>query len=108
IALIKAAATPAVAKTELMARFWRSRLVEELLARGGGQLSRPDGLADEFGLQKQGYRLSDVQAQRILEMRLQNLTALEQDKITLEYKETIDKIADLTDVLAKPERVTQI
>jgi DNA gyrase subunit A len=108
IALIKGAATPAVAKTELMARFWRSKLVEELLARGGGQVSRPDGLSDEFGPQKQGYRLSDLQAQRILEMRLQNLTALEQDKITSEYKETIDTIADLIDVLAKPERVTQI
>src|SRR6185436_1711760 len=108
IALIKSAPTPAVAKTELMARFWRSKLVEELLVRGGGQSSRPDGLSDEFGLQKQGYRLSDVQAQRILEMRLQNLTALEQDKITAEYKETMDKIVDLIDVLARPERVTKI
>jgi len=108
IALIKAAATPAIAKTELMARFWRSKLVEELLARSEGQASRPEGLSDDFGLQKKGYRLSDVQAQRILEMRLQNLTALEQDKITAEYKETMDKIVDLIDVLAKPERVTKI
>jgi len=108
IALIKAAATPAIAKTELMARFWRSKLVEELLARSEGQASRPEGLSDEFGLQKMGYRLSDVQAQRILEMRLQNLTALEQDKITAEYKDTMDKIVDLIDVLAKPERVTKI
>ncbi len=108
IALIKAAATPAIAKTELMARFWRSKLVEEMLVRSEGQVSRPEGLSDEFGLQKQGYRLSDVQAQRILEMRLQNLTALEQDKITSEYKETMDKIVDLIDVLAKPERVTKV
>jgi DNA gyrase subunit A len=108
IALIKGAATPADAKRELMARFWRSRLVEELLARSGGESSRPEGLAAEFGLQKQGYRLSEVQAQRILEMRLQSLTALEQDKISAEYRETMDKIVDLIDILAKPARVTQI
>ncbi|OGA24876.1 MAG: DNA gyrase subunit A [Betaproteobacteria bacterium RIFCSPLOWO2_02_FULL_67_26] len=108
IVLIKAAATPAAAKAELMARFWRSMLVEEMLARGEGQVSRPEGLSPEFGLQQKGYKLSDVQAQRILEMRLQNLTALEQDKITSEYKETMDKIVDLLDVLAKPARVTKI
>jgi DNA gyrase subunit A len=108
IALIKGAATPADAKTELMARFWRSKLVEELLERAQGQASRPEGLLPEFGLQKKGYKLSDVQAQRILEMRLQSLTALEQDKITSEYKETIDKIVDLIDVLANPARVTKV
>jgi DNA gyrase subunit A len=108
IALIKAAATPAEAKAGLMARFWRSKLVEEMLVRGEGAISRPEGLSAEFGLHKQGYKLSDVQAQRILEMRLQNLTALEQDKITSEYKETMDKIVDLIDILAKPERVTKI
>jgi DNA gyrase subunit A len=108
IALIKAAPAPADAKNELMARFWRSKLVEELLARSEGQLSRPEGLSLEFGLQKKGYRLSDIQAQRILEMRLQNLTALEQDKIVSEYRETMDKIVDLADVLAKPARVTKI
>jgi DNA gyrase subunit A len=108
IALIKAAATPAEAKAELMARFWRSKLVEELLARSEGPVSRPEGLSAEFGLHKKGYRLSDVQAQRILEMRLQNLTALEQDKITAEYRETMDRIVDLSDVLARPARVTKI
>jgi DNA gyrase subunit A len=108
IALIKGAATPADAKRELMERVWRSQLVEELLARSAGDVSRPEGLPAEFGLQKRGYRLSDVQAQRILEMRLQNLTALEQDKIVTEYRETMDKIVDLLDVLAKPQRVTKI
>ncbi|HUF80876.1 MAG TPA: DNA gyrase subunit A [Burkholderiales bacterium] len=108
IALIKAAATPAEAKTELMRRFWRSRLVEEMLARSEGQASRPEGLSAAFGLHTNGYRLSDVQAQRILEMRLQNLTALEQDKLVAEYRETMDKIVDLIDVLAKPARVTQV
>jgi DNA gyrase subunit A len=108
IALIKAAPTPADAKAELMARFWRSKLVEEMLARSEGAASRPEGLSADFGLHKKGYRLSDAQAQRILEMRLQNLTALEQDKIVSEYRETMDKIADLIDVLAKPARVTRI
>ncbi len=108
IALIKAAPTPADAKVELMARFWRSRLVEELLARGEGQASRPAGLSSEFGLQKKGYRLSEAQAQQILELRLQRLTALEQDKIVAEYKETMGKIVDLIDILAKPARVTRI
>jgi DNA gyrase subunit A len=108
IALIKGAATPADAKVELMARFWHSKIVEALLERSGGETSRPEGLAAEFGLQKKGYKLSDVQAQRILEMRLQSLTALEQDKITSEYKETMDKIVDLIDVLAKPARVTKV
>jgi DNA gyrase subunit A len=108
IALIKAAQTPADAKTQLMARFWRSKLVEELLARSEGQSFRPEGLSPEFGLQAQGYRLSDVQAQQILDLRLQRLTALEQDKIVSEYKETVDRIVDLLDVLAKPARVTAI
>jgi DNA gyrase subunit A len=108
IALIKAAPTPADAKVELMARFWRSRLVEEMLARAEGDAARPQGLLPDFGLHKQGYKLSDVQAQQILELRLQRLTALEQDKILAEYKDTIDKIVDLIDILAKPARVTKI
>jgi DNA gyrase subunit A len=108
IALIKAARTPADAKTGLMARLWRSKLVEELLARSAGEPSRPQGLPPEFGLQKEGYRLSEVQAQQILDLRLQRLTALEQDKIVSEYKETMERIADLIDVLAKPARVTSI
>ncbi len=109
IALIKAASTPADAKQELMARFWRSKLVEELLTRAEeGASYRPDGLSAEFGLQKQGYRLSDAQAQQILELRLQRLTALEQDKIVAEYRETMDKITDLLDILDKSGRVTKI
>jgi len=108
IALIKAAPTPADAKVELMARFWHSKLVEEMLSRAEGHASRPEGLLPEFGLHKKGYRLSDAQAQQILELRLQRLTALEQDKIVAEYKETMDKIVDLIDILAKPARVTKI
>ncbi|MGZ8211900.1 MAG: DNA topoisomerase (ATP-hydrolyzing), partial [Burkholderiales bacterium] len=108
IALIKAAASPAEAKAQLMARVWRSALVEELLARTDNPLVRPEGVSPEFGLHANGYKLSDTQAQRILEMRLQNLTALEQDKIVTEYRETMDKIADLLDILSNPARVTRI
>jgi DNA gyrase subunit A len=110
IALIKAAPTPAVAKEALMSRIWRSVLVEEMLVRASVDVKafRPDGLAPEFGLSSDGYRLSDAQAQAILELRLQRLTGLEQDKIVGEYKEVMEKIADLLDILSKPERITTI
>ena len=108
IALIKAAPTPADAKRDLMARTWTSTLVTEMLVRASAQASRPDGLAPEFGLSKRGYLLSDVQAQAILELRLQRLTGLEQDKIVAEYKEVMEIIADLLDILARPERITAI
>lgn len=110
IALIKAAPTPADAKNALMSRIWRSQLVEEMLTRAliDAKAFRPDGLAAGFGLSEQGYRLSDTQAQAILDLRLQRLTGLEQNKITSEYKEIIDKIIDLLDILANPERITAI
>ncbi len=112
IALIKAAPTPADAKTALMARRWRSALVEDMLKRAAAEAARPDGLAPEFGWQTgaspSGYNLSDAQAQAILELRLQRLTGLEQNKITGEYKEVMDQIVDLLDILAKPARVTTV
>ncbi|TMH48010.1 MAG: DNA gyrase subunit A [Betaproteobacteria bacterium] len=112
IALIKAAPTPADAKTALMARRWRSALVEDMLKRAAAEAARPDGLAPEFGWQTDtspsGYNLSDAQAQAILELRLQRLTGLEQNKITGEYKEVMDQIVDLLDILAKPARVTTV
>ena len=108
IALIKAAPTPADAKRGLMARPWRSALVEQMLLRAAAESSRPDGLGAEFGLAAQGYMLSDAQAQAILELRLQRLTGLEQDKIVAEYKEVMEQIADLLDILARPERITTI
>ena len=108
IALIKAAPTPADAKRGLMERTWRSPVVEEMLLRAASDASRPDGLASEFGLSDQGYRLSDAQAQAILELRLQRLTGLEQDKIVSEYKDVMARILDLLDILAKPERITEI
>lgn len=115
IAIIKAAPTPPVARQELMARGWDSSLVREMLDRvdgdavGGRSAFRPDDLAISFGLQPDGlYHLSDVQAQEILNMRLQRLTGLEQDKIIGEYKDVMATIADLLDVLARPERITGI
>ena len=110
IALIKAAPTPADAKQGLMSRVWRSGLVEEMLTRAEADSDsyRPDGLADEFGLKADGYHLSEAQAQAILELRLQRLTGLEQDKIVSEYKEIMELITDLLDILAKPARVTTI
>ena len=108
IALIKAAQTPPEAKRELMARSWRSSLVAEMLARADADASRPDGLAPGFGQTAQGYRLSDTQAQAILDLRLQRLTGLEQDKILAEYREVMAQIADLLDILSRAERVTQI
>jgi DNA gyrase subunit A len=115
IAIIKAAPTPPVAKTELMARAWDSSLVREMLTRtelgasGGIDAFRPEHLPKHYGMQPDGlYKLSDEQAQEILQMRLQRLTGLEQDKIVNEYKEVMAHIADLLDILARPERVTQI
>ncbi|HVK95541.1 MAG TPA: DNA gyrase subunit A, partial [Noviherbaspirillum sp.] len=115
IAIIKAAPTPPIAKSELMARAWDSSLVREMLARtgaenaGGIDAFRPENLPRHYGIQGDGlYKLSDDQAQEILQMRLQRLTGLEQDKIVNEYKEVMAQIADLLDILARSERVTTI
>jgi DNA gyrase subunit A len=108
IALIKAAPTPADAKRELVARTWVSALVREMLDRAGAEQYRPEGLSAEFGLKPEGYRLSEDQAQAILELRLQRLTGLEQDKIRDEYREVVALIADLLDILDKPARITAI
>ncbi len=110
IALIKAAATPAEAKVALMARVWRSTVVEEMLLRAAADAARPEGLAPDFGWQAAagGYRLSEAQTQAILELRLQRLTGLEQDKIVGEYRDVMALIVDLLDILAKPARVTAV
>ncbi len=110
IDLIKAAPTPPIAKENLMARTWKAGVAREMLERAGTDLSafRPDNLAQEFGLHGDGYVLSDVQAQEILQMRLQRLTGLEQDKIVQEYREVIERILDMIDILNKPERIAQI
>jgi DNA gyrase subunit A len=116
IAIIRNAPTPPVAKVELMNRAWDSQLVREMLTRtraDGGVVNaddyRPEGLEKEFGMGATGqYRLSETQAQEILQMRLQRLTGLEQDKIVAEYKEVMAEIEDLLDILSKPERVSTI
>ena len=116
IRIIRESPTPPVAKAELMIRSWDSTLVREMLTRSradGGTINaddyRPDGLEAEFGMGSDGlYRLSDTQAQEILQMRLQRLTGLEQDKIVAEYREVMAEIDDLLDILSKPERVSVI
>ncbi len=116
IAIIRGAPTPPMAKVELMNRAWDSQMVRTMLTRAKGDGSvinaddyRPEGLEREYGLGQDGlYRLSDTQAQEILQMRLQRLTGLEQDKIVAEYKEVMSEIEDLLDILSKPERVSTI
>jgi len=108
IKIIKAAPTPPDAKKELMARTWKSSVVEGMLNGAAMEFSRPEGLSKEFGLSASGYKLSDVQAQEILQLRLQRLTGLEQEKIVTEYKEIMNVITDLLDILATPARVTAI
>ncbi len=116
IRIIRESPTPPIAKTELMNRAWDSQLVREMLTRSradGGVVNaddyRPEGLEREYGMGQDGlYRLSETQAQEILQMRLQRLTGLEQDKIVAEYKDIMAVIEDLLDILAKPERVSVI
>ncbi|HXJ09217.1 MAG TPA: DNA topoisomerase (ATP-hydrolyzing), partial [Burkholderiales bacterium] len=108
IELIKKAPSPAEAKSGLMQRAWPSSLVQQMLGRAPAAQYRPEGLAEEFGLKDDGYHLSDAQAQAILELRLQRLTGLEQDKIRDEYKEVMTVITDLLDILAKPTRIVAI
>jgi DNA gyrase subunit A len=108
IALIKAAPNPAEARAALLASPWPPGLVSELLAAAGAVSTRPAGLAADAGLNGGGYRLSEAQAQAILDMRLHRLTGLERDKIVEEYRGLLDSIRDLTDILARPERLTQV
>jgi len=108
IALIKAASNPAEAKKGLMENLWQPGVVVDMLQRSGAAASRPDGLGKEFGLSDQGYRLSEEQAQAILDLRLHRLTGLEQDKIFEEYKELLDKIHDLKEILEDPGRLMRV
>jgi len=108
IALIKAAASPAEARAALLARSWPPGLVSELLERAGAISTRPQELPAEAGLAGGAYRLSEAQAQAILDMRLHRLTGLEQDKIVAEYRELLAQLRDLSDILARPERLTQV
>ena len=108
IAVIKAAPAPAAARDALQMRPWPAGIVPELLARAGSVSTRPSGLAADLGLREGGYYLSEAQAQAILDMRLNRLTGLEQEKIVSEYRELLGSISDLSDILARPERLTQV
>ena len=108
IAMIKASPTPADARRGLMSRLWMSTTVGQMLERAKLDATRPEGLGLEYGLSKSGYLLSEAQAQAILELRLQRLTGLERDKIVADFAELLEKIADLMDILARSERITEI
>ncbi|MGE0383855.1 MAG: DNA gyrase subunit A [Gammaproteobacteria bacterium] len=108
IDLIKASPGPAEAKAGLMARAWAPGVVSAMVARSGSALSRPLDMPPSCGLHDDGYHLSESQAQAILDLRLNRLTALEQDKVFKEYEEILVNIADLLDILARPERLMQV
>ena len=108
IALIKASASPAEAKIGLLARIWRPGAVADMLARAGADQSRPDDLEQGLGLSATGYRLSETQAQAILDLRLHRLTGLEQDKILKEYEEILAAIAELLNILSSPEHLMAV
>jgi len=108
IKLIKKSINPAEAKAELLKVVWKSDVVVEMTEDAGSEISRPDNLRDEFGIHKDGYHLSPEQAQAILELRLQKLTGLEKDKILKEYKELLERIIDLLDILSRPDRLMKV
>jgi len=103
IELIKTSANPQIARERLLDRTWEPGLVRALLSAAGAGASRPEDLGDEFGLGAVGYRLSEVQAKEILDMRLNRLTGLEQEKLTEEYKQLLDTIAGLIRILENPD-----
>ena len=108
IELIKQSANPAEAKAQLVARVWQPGAVLDMISRTGSESSRPDDLEPQYGLKDDGYHLSEVQAQAILDLRLHRLTGLEQDRIIDEYKEILELIKDLLDILSNPERLLQV
>jgi len=109
IALIRAAASSAEAKAGLLARSWPPGMVVQMLERAGADdISRPLDLDPELGLAGGGYRLSPVQAQAILELRLHRLTGLEREGIFNEYKELLEKIKELMEIIANPSRLMHV
>ena len=100
--------SPADAKAALVARVWSSGAVPQMLARAGSISTRPDGESPSLGLVSGGYRLTEIQAQAILDMRLHRLTGLEQEKIIKEFEELLTLIRDLSDILARPERLLEV
>ncbi len=103
IELIKTSESPQVAKDRMLAKNWEPGLVRALLGAAGADASRPEDLTLDFGLQADGYRLSEVQAKEILEMRLNRLTGLEQEKLTDEYRQLLETIAGLIRILEHPD-----
>ena len=108
IALIKAAPSPAEAKLQLQAKDWETGIVSSMLQRAGAEMSRPDGLADDIGMTKGKYRLSEKQAQAILDLRLHRLTGLEQEKIISEYEQVLDRIVELLEILNNFDRLMEV
>ncbi|MGH8142931.1 MAG: DNA gyrase C-terminal beta-propeller domain-containing protein, partial [Steroidobacteraceae bacterium] len=108
IALIKSSSTPSEARAALLARSWHAGAVSAMLREAGELSTRPEGLAPELGLSGETYRLSEVQAQAILDMRLHRLTSLEQGKIVEEFRGLLVQIVDLSDILARPARLTEV
>ena len=105
IAVIKQSQTPAEARSALLEPRWEPGIVTRMLQRADISVSQPDNLPEGYGLDDGGYRLTEVQAQAILDLRLQKLTGLEQDKIFKEYEELLERIIDLLDILSRPERL---
>ena len=108
IELIKASPTPADAREGLLARLWQPGLVAAMLGQGGAETSRPEDLEARYGLQQEGYQLSPVQAQEILNMRLHRLTGLEQEKLAQEYEEILQAIRELLLILSNPGRLMEV
>jgi DNA gyrase subunit A len=108
IELIKTSQNPLIAKERMLAKRWQPGLVQSLLGAAGAKASRPEELGAEFGLHEDGYQLTEVQAKEILEMRLNRLTGLEQEKLTEEYKELLAEIRDLIEILEVPERLLSV
>jgi DNA gyrase subunit A len=108
IALIKNSKTPADAREALQGKRWDAGLVESLLGQAGAELSRPEDLLPEYGLGEGGYQLSPQQAQAILDLRLQKLTGLEQDKLSEEYESILDTIRELMRILSEPDALMEV
>ena len=108
IEIVKSSRSPTEAKEKLLAKQWDPGLVRAMLGQGGAETSRPENLDSKFGLQDEGYRLSPVQAQEILNMRLHRLTGLEQEKLTAEYEENLGKVMDLLEILSDPTRLMTV
>ena len=109
--LIKSAADPVTAKNQLMNKYWTSSVVESMLqktAGGSSGLARPENIDSKYGFSAQGYLLTDIQADQILQLRLQRLTGMEQTKIVSEYSAILESIVDYEEILAHDERVTEI